>query len=154
MLEVFQSSGISINSKANNIDVAKNEWVATPNKTAESGWQHPISEEDPLEVEINPPTYFIDQQDVIALQQHLLGEDYNSKKAGSKLPLRVLLVTREGESRNWIYAQEQEVAKEIEKIWGDWIEVKLLPKITGSLKEQAVQFHRADIVCKLFFVFI
>ncbi len=93
MLEVFQSSGISINSKANNIDVAKNEWVATPNKTAESGWQHPISEEDPLEVEIFPPTYFIDQQDVIALQQHLLGEDYNSKKAGSKLPLRVLLVT-------------------------------------------------------------
>ena len=148
MLEVFQSSGISINSKATNMDDAKNEWVATPNKTAESGWQHVISDEDPLEVEIVGPTYFIDQQDVIALQQHLLGEDYISNKAGSKLPLRVLLVTREGESRNWMYAQE--VATEIERIWGDWIEVKLLPKITGSLKEQAVQFHRADIVSKFF----
>ena len=65
--------------------------------------------------------------------------------AGSALPLQVLLFQRKGETREWVHAQE--TANKIKQAWGNWIEVKVLSTLKGnSLKEQALEFHRADII--------
>ena len=100
-----------------------------------------------FQFEVMNTAYFLNQADVQSLQKHLLGEDFIVEKSAEQLlPLRVLIVERKGLGREWIHSNE--TAHQIEAIWGgkDFVEVTILPNPEGSLKNQALEFHNADIV--------
>mmetsp|Transcript_12604 Transcript_12604/g.18877 ORF Transcript_12604/g.18877 Transcript_12604/m.18877 type:complete len:464 (+) Transcript_12604:85-1476(+) len=146
MLNVFESAGISIKKPGGtNTTNQYREWIAAPNNIEQPSWPIPDRKDHPTVFKVDGPSYFINQHDVMSLQQHLLQQDYIARMAGSALPLQVLLFQRKGETREWVHAQE--TANKIKQAWGNWIEVKVLSTLNGnSLKEQALEFHRADII--------
>ena len=60
------------------------------------------------------------------------------------LPLRVLLIDRAGGSREWSLSHD--TASLIEEVWGDDVHVKVVSNFHGSLRDQALEMHNADII--------
>jgi hypothetical protein len=77
------------------------------------------------------------------------------------LPLRILLIERRGYSRHWLFANQ--TADALKSAFGlhennnndidgsnnnnnSIIEIKILPNPEGSLQDQAIEFHKADII--------
>ena len=105
-----------------------------------------------FELETTGPTYFIHQDDAASLQSILLGSDYVGVRH-ELLPIyEFSFIGRTGvdsngmvgTTRQWDFAEE--TATQIRSVWGDLVEVKVLPNPEGSLKNQALEFHRADVV--------
>ncbi|KAL3785840.1 hypothetical protein ACHAWO_013133 [Cyclotella atomus] len=113
------------------------------------------------------PFYFLDQMDMSTLQQAVLGDEYfqysyrDGEKRRPSLPLRILLIERRGYSRHWLFANQ--TADALKSAFGlhennnndidgsnnnnnNIIEIKILPNPEGSLQDQAIEFHKADII--------
>ena len=104
-----------------------------------------------FELETTGPTYFIHQDNAASLQCILLGSDYVGVRH-ELLPIyEFSFIGRTGvdsngmvgTTRQWDFAEE--TATQIRSVWGDLVEVKVLPNPEGSLKNQALEFHRADV---------
>ena len=106
-----------------------------------SGW---IENDDKSYFEQGNPTYFLENAHVQSLQKIVLGNSYISSSNEVSLPLKVLIVTRKGHSRELIHANE--TATQLTLLLGQSIEVRVLPNPEGSLQNQALEFHNADII--------
>ena len=124
----------------NNTETRSSDWIATLNKVPSGGF--PQKKHDST-FPIQNSRYFSKHSDVQTLQRYVLGDEYKSVGTVS-LPLRVLLIDRAGGSREWSLSND--TASQIKKVWGDDVHVKVVSNFHGSLRDQALEMHNADII--------
>lgn len=125
----------------NNTETRSSDWIATLNKVPSGGF--PQKQPD-SKFPIQNSRYFSTHSDVQTLQRYVLGDEYKSVGTAVSLPLRVLLIDRAGGSREWSLSND--TASLIEKVWGDDVHVKVVSNFHGSLRDQALEMHNADII--------
>jgi hypothetical protein len=108
-----------------------------------SGWQ--VKRDDESYFEQGNPSYFLKMSDIQILQKRVL-DNYFRSHTEISLPICVLIVERKGYSREWVYTNE--TASQILSIWGadGSVETRILPNPKGPLQNQALEFHKADII--------
>jgi len=156
LIQIFQDKGIGIVGYQNLVHaeeeeeekdaydgsfVKKESWTVSINK--QSSGTFPRQLEDSRFV-IENSKYFLKYDDVQELQRDVLGRDY-IQRIQNTLPLRILLIDRAGGTREWIYSNDTSV--QIKKIWQeDYIDVKIISSFDGTLHDQAMEIHKADII--------
>lgn len=141
LIQAYEEGGIRIIDDAAKLKES-NEYPAweVVLETPASGW---IVNDDKSYYEQGNPEYFLENAHVQSLQKVVLGDSYKNSSQ-LFLPLKVLIVARKGHTRELIHANE--TATKLISLLKQGIEVKVLSNPEGSLQNQALEFHNADII--------
>lgn len=147
LMETFQDAGITFldhgTSEVGPKGIEETVWTVSIDKQNNGGFPRELED---LKFSVENSKYFLNSHlDVQALQRHVLATNFTQgSQRRHRMPLRALLIDRAGSTREWIYSNE--TASQIKQEWGDDIHVKVISTLNGTLHEQAMEMHNADII--------